>query len=169
MLLLVFKPLNGFPFDSGVLLTQPCLTLHDPTDCNLPGSSVHGIFQARILEWVATSFSRGSSWPRDQIWVSHISGRFFTIWITREAHFTQSKSQSPQSAQGHASSDFSHLRDIISWHSFSYSLIESFQPLGYFSNTQGTSQPEGLFFLQWFFFFFFFCTCCISARNALTS
>ena len=45
-------------------VTQPCLTLRDPTDCSLPGFSIHGIFQARILEWVAISFSRGSSRPR---------------------------------------------------------------------------------------------------------
>ena len=49
-------------------------------DCRLPGSSVRGIFQARVLEWVAISFSRGSSWPRDQTQVSCIAGRFFTIW-----------------------------------------------------------------------------------------
>ena len=55
------------------------------TDCSLPGSCVHGILQARILEWVAIPFSRGSSWPRDQTWVSSIAGRFFTIWATREA------------------------------------------------------------------------------------
>ena len=54
-----------------------------PTDCSQPGSSVHGIFQARILEWVAISFSR-SSWPRDWIWVSRIVGIRFTIWATRE-------------------------------------------------------------------------------------
>ena len=47
-------------------VTQLCPTLCDPMDCSLPGSSVHGIFQARILEWVAISFSRGSSQPRDQ-------------------------------------------------------------------------------------------------------
>ena len=46
-------------------VAQSCPTLCDPMDCNLPGSSVHGILQARILEWVAISFSRGSSWPRD--------------------------------------------------------------------------------------------------------
>ena len=51
----------------------------------LPGSSVHGISQTRILEWVAISFSRGSSQPRDWTWVSHIAGRFFIIWATREA------------------------------------------------------------------------------------
>ena len=46
---------------------QSCLTLCDPMDCSLPGFSVHGIFQARVLEWVAISFSRGSSQPRDRI------------------------------------------------------------------------------------------------------
>ena len=48
-----------------VLVTQSCPTLCDPMDCSLPGSSVPGIFQARILEWVALPFSRGSSQPRD--------------------------------------------------------------------------------------------------------
>ena len=54
-------------------------------DCNPPGSSVYGNFQARILEWVAIPFSRGSFWPRDQTWVCGIAGIFFTIWATREA------------------------------------------------------------------------------------
>ena len=48
-----------------VLVTQSCLTLFDPMDCSPPGSSVHGILQARILEWVAISISRGSSQLRD--------------------------------------------------------------------------------------------------------
>ena len=60
-------------------------TLCDPTDCSLPGSSVHGILQAGILEWVAMPSSRGFSQPREQIQVSCIAGRFFTIWATREA------------------------------------------------------------------------------------
>ena len=51
-----------------------------------PGSSVLGISQERILEWVAISFSRGSSWPRDWTWVFCITGRFFTTWGTREPH-----------------------------------------------------------------------------------
>ena len=54
-------------------------------DCSLPGSSVHGIFQARVLEWVAISFSRGSSQPRKRTRVSRTAGRRFTIWATREA------------------------------------------------------------------------------------
>ena len=53
--------------------------------CSPPGSSVHGILQVRILEWVAIPFFRGLSWPRDWILVSCIAGRFFTIWATREA------------------------------------------------------------------------------------
>ena len=51
-----------------------------------PWTVAHGILQARILEWVASSFSRGSSRPRDQTWVSHIAGRHFNLWATREAH-----------------------------------------------------------------------------------
>ena len=54
-----------------------CLTLCGPMDCSLLGPSVHGIFQARILEWVAISFSRGSSQPRDRTRVSRIAGRHF--------------------------------------------------------------------------------------------
>ena len=57
----------------------------DLKDCSLRGSSVHGILQARILKWVAISFSRGSSWSRDGTQVSRTAGRFFTVWATREA------------------------------------------------------------------------------------
>ena len=60
---------------------QSCLTLCDPRGCSTPGSSVHGILQARILEWVAVPSSRGSSWPRDWTlvsWRSCIVGGFFT-------------------------------------------------------------------------------------------
>ena len=62
-----------------VKVAQSCLTLCDPMDY-----TVHGILQARILEWVAFSFSRGSSQPRDRTQVSHIAGRFFTSWVIRE-------------------------------------------------------------------------------------
>ena len=61
---------------------QLCLTIWDPMDYSPPGSSVHGILQARILEWVTIPFSRGSSWPRDRTRVSCIQNRFFTIWVT---------------------------------------------------------------------------------------
>ena len=65
-------------------VAQSCPTLCNPMDCSLPLSSIHGIFQARVLEWVAISFSRGPSQLRDRTWVSHIVGRRFTIWATRE-------------------------------------------------------------------------------------
>ena len=76
-----------------------CPTLCNPMDCSLPVSSVYGIFQARILEWVAISFSRGSSQPRDRTLVSCNAGRRFTIWATREAQVRgkvpQNHSQGP--------------------------------------------------------------------------
>ena len=71
-----------------VLVTQLYPSLCDSMDFSLPGSSVHGILQARILEWVGISFSRGFSWPRDQTQLSHIAGRCFPIWATRvPGHF----------------------------------------------------------------------------------
>ena len=69
-------------------VAQSCLTLCDPMDCSLPGSSVHGILQAIVLEWIAISFSRGSSQPRARTWVSHTVDRHFTVWATREARCT---------------------------------------------------------------------------------
>ena len=63
-----------------VLVAQPCLTLPDPKDCSPPGSSVHGILQARMLEWVTMPSSRGSSRPRLWTRVSCFVGRYFTIW-----------------------------------------------------------------------------------------
>ena len=66
-------------------VAQSCPTLCDPMDGSLPGSAVHGIFQARILEWAAISFSRGSSQSRDRTRVSCIADRCFTVWATREA------------------------------------------------------------------------------------
>ena len=62
-----------------------------PLDCSPPGSSVHGIVQARILEWVAISFSRVSFWPRDWTQVSRIAGRCFNLWATREAHLSDKR------------------------------------------------------------------------------
>ena len=58
-------------------VAQSCPSLCDPVDCSLRGSSIHGIFQARALEWVAISFSRGSSWSRDGTWVSHTASKRF--------------------------------------------------------------------------------------------
>ena len=61
-------------------------TLCNPMNCSPLGSSVHGILQGRILEWVAIPFSRESFWPRGQTQVSHIAGRFFTVWATRKVY-----------------------------------------------------------------------------------
>ena len=72
----------------GVSVTRLHLTLCDPMDRSLPGSSVLGILQTRILGWVAIPFSRGSSWRRDQTWGSCLAGSFFTIWATREVPTT---------------------------------------------------------------------------------
>ena len=79
----------------GGLVTKSYSTLCDPMDCSPPGYilsrgfpmgfSVHGILQARILEWIAISFSRGSSWSRDRILVSSVADRFFTDWATGKA------------------------------------------------------------------------------------
>ena len=76
------------------------LTLCDPLGGSLPGSSVHGIFQARGLEWVAIPFSRGPSRPRDWTQVSCIAGRFFIVWDTREA---------PQSSIAQGQFDWKHI------------------------------------------------------------
>ena len=72
-------------YESETVCCHLCPTRCDPMDCSPSVSSVHRILQVRMLEWVASPFSRGSSWPRDQTWVSLIAGRFFTIWATREA------------------------------------------------------------------------------------
>ena len=82
---LFFHWRNNMLIESESEVTQSCLTLFDPMDCSLPGSSVHGIFQARVLEWVVIFFSKESSWPKDWTWVSCIAGRSFTVWATREA------------------------------------------------------------------------------------
>ena len=68
-------------------VAQSCPALCDPMDCSLPDFSVHGIFQARVLEWVAIPFSRGSSRPRGWTRVFCIVGRRFTLWATRKLLF----------------------------------------------------------------------------------
>ena len=74
--------------------TQLCPTLCDPMDSSPPGSSLHGIVQARILEWAAIPFSRGSSWPRNKTCVSHTAGRFF-IWDTLRFFISDSLYEPP--------------------------------------------------------------------------
>ena len=82
---LIFYMLVPHPERKKILVAQLCPTHCDPRDCSPPSSFVHGILQARILEWIAVPFSRGSSWPRDWTWVSCTAGRFFTIWAIKEA------------------------------------------------------------------------------------
>ena len=75
---------------SVVLVAQLCLTPFDPMDCSPPGSSVHGILQPRMLEWVAMLFSMGSSQPRDRTQVSMsvaLASRFFTTSATRKTPY----------------------------------------------------------------------------------
>ena len=81
-----------------VLVAQSYLTLCDPMDCSPPGSSVYGIFQARILQWVVISYSRGSSWPRDwtcfyfisrQILYHYATWEFFTLLLSKFSKHSQ--------------------------------------------------------------------------------
>ena len=92
LLLTIFMSLNVLSYlmcDNFIVfykcseVTQSCPSLWDPMDSSLPGSSIRGIFQARILEWVAIYFSRASSQPRDWTPVSCIAGRLLTLWATR--------------------------------------------------------------------------------------
>ena len=77
-------------------VAQSCPTLWDPMECSLPGSSFHWILQAKVLEWVAISFSRGSSRPRDRTQVSSIPGRCFNLWATREQGWSHLNLLSPR-------------------------------------------------------------------------
>ena len=95
----------------------------DPMDCSPPGSSIHGFLQARILEWVAFSFSRGSCQPRDRTLVFHIAGSFFTIWATRGAQMIKHNSniccyQNACDLEFNGSSPHTHhiLKDDDDWH-----------------------------------------------------
>ena len=107
-----FKKNNGM----SLLVAQLCPTHCNPMDYSLPGSTVHGISQARILEWVAISFSMGSSWPRDWTWVTCIASRFFIVWATREFYpirnFKQVKTQENEIAKTYR--DFYKLRNHFS-------------------------------------------------------
>ena len=86
---LTIKPKLSLEVSAKVLVIQSYPTLCNPMDCSLRGSSVHGIFQARIVKCGAISFFRGCSWPRDWTPVSCIAGGFFTIWATREGGANQ--------------------------------------------------------------------------------
>ena len=113
-------------------VAQSSLTLCDHIDCSLPGFSIHGIFQARILEWVAISFSRRSSQPRDWTWVSRIVGRRFTIWATREFMKTYRwLTNTWKDAQHHSLSKKckSKLQWDITWHQSEWPSSKSLQTI----------------------------------------
>ena len=94
-------------------------------DCSLPGSSVHGIFQARVLEWVAVSFCRGSSQPRDWTQVSCIAGRHFTIWATREVPPSSQWIPIKVSHIGQVSVEWYNPTEICAIHTFHLDLFQS--------------------------------------------
>ena len=79
-----------------MLVAESCPTLCDLIDRNPLGCSVHGILQARILEWIAIPVSKGSSRPRDQTWVSCTAGRFFSTGATGEDGNSAAVTQGPQ-------------------------------------------------------------------------
>ena len=130
-----------WPFCLLLLVAQSCPTLCDLRDCSPPGSSVHGILQARILEWVAIPFCRGSSWPTDWTSVSSIVGRFFTVRDTRKAPLNAfiRKTAFPESHMTHSSPPLHSsslfqqdgIREIFPTHSaekhpLSFSILVSF-------------------------------------------
>ena len=110
---------SWFPFF--VLCVCACSvspTLCDPMGYSPPGSSVLENLQARILEWVAIPFSRGSSQSRDGTWVSCIAGRFFTVWATREAHSFYNGKQPEISELEYEGNSKTHLFWCSDWHLF---------------------------------------------------
>ena len=106
-----------------------------PIDCSPPGYSVPGILQARILEWVAIPFSKGFPQPRDWTWVSHIAGRCFTIWATRE-----DPKKIVQLATKYLSTFGYKVR----------SLIDKNQMTGFYSTENIQSVPKDLFYITQF-------------------
>ena len=97
------------------LVVQLSPTLCDPMDCSPPGSSVHEISQASILEWVASPFSSGSSWPRNQTRVSCIAGGFFIIWATKEAPLCTTQLQPESLRPVNVTCDISWRSDVMSY------------------------------------------------------
>ena len=96
-----FKAFRTFPwYFSSVLVAQLSLTLSDLTDYSLPGFSVHRILQARMLEWIAISFSRGSSQPRDRNLISCTAIRFFTIWATGISYYPRKEHNGGKLSKG---------------------------------------------------------------------
>ena len=119
--------ISSFSYESESEVAQSCPTFIDPKDCSLPGFSLHGILQARVLEWVAISSSRGSSWPRNRTWVSCIPGKHFNLWATREVSESESHSVMSDSLRPHELYSILQAR-ILEWLAFPFS--------------RGSSQPR---------------------------
>ena len=125
-----------------VKVARSCPTLCDPMDCSPPGSSVHGILQARIPKWAAISLSRGSSWPRDWTQVSYIAGRLFTIWATRETiRLGTVSSFWPFSTSGHV---MAHRDDRKSHFSLLVGILEEEFPVTFCEGRRKVSLCEDL-------------------------
>ena len=125
-----------------VLVTQSWPTLCEPMNCSLPGSSVHGILQARTLEWVAIPFSRWSSQPKDQTRVSCIIGRFFYIWAIREAQTI--RYYVPGAGERHSTHDKGHEEGGSAYAKVGSSLRS---PPGYSRASTHQKKPESAYFI----------------------
>ena len=106
--------------------------------CSLPGSSVHGIFQAIVLEWIAISFSRGSSQPRDQTLVSHIAGGFFTSWATGQAENILDTSKLFQNSPNQAST----ICETVNFQMFKLVLEKAEEPEIKLPTSTGSSKKQ---------------------------
>ena len=128
-----------------VLVAQSCPTLCNPMDCSLPRSSLHGISQARILEWVAISFSRLSSQPRDRSWVSCIAGRFFNIWATRETlRYADNTTVMAESEEELKSLSMKWSSSAVQCSASGSVVSESLWPLGLYGPWNSASQNTGV-------------------------
>ena len=128
-----------------VLVAQSCPTLCNPMDCSLPRSSLHGISQARILEWVAISFSRLSSQPRDRSWVSCIAGRFFNIWATRETlRYADNTTVKAESEEELKSLSMKWSSSAVQCSASGSVVSESLWPLGLYGPWNSASQNTGV-------------------------
>ena len=107
-----------------VLVAQLCPTLCDPTDYSPPGFSVHGILQARVLEWITIPFSIGTSKCRGRTLVSCITGRFFTVWATGKSSWALCHKSPPRSHVGLEGSLIMSRHLALTW----CSRMETFRP-----------------------------------------
>ena len=134
-------------------VTQSCPTLCDPVDCSPPGYSIHGILQARILEWIAISFSRGSSRPRDRTQVSCIASRRFNLWATSEGLVVKSLLKCAPDAEDSCGGSIEPQWKLKCANhgaiSISYPLVYFHVP-GHGYKSQGRRLPRSPQIIQWF-------------------